>query len=479
VNRHRRFEQMLAAREMLTRDEREQLAAHLTGCLACRQSAEAYKGQDRFFDTLRQEVPRKSALSAVLASSAQGRISPQLRVYHRFPVPRKTGGIGRPQRITSLAILAILGVAILSGVVYAAGSIIRVYHPEHQVSPHEMQKLFWIPSLPPYQTVHYRSLDPLQAARESGYAVAYLRAPPADINASVGVDVLPYVGWTRQTFERQPVDPALRGLAIAIRSVVRYRGSGHTVILLLNEPSPVMIKTSELVLGEHTIHLSDGREAWTSSDLSSALPFIQPRSGTVNTLAWVTNHYVVSLSSDLPEAKLRQLAVNTLVLAPKALASQRSIPSTWPTPLPLERLPGRLQAAVSGVVTYQQHGTKLTVDYQFNLASYGQGALYGLDKWHDISISLVIPRALQRHTHGRIPHQTFPGGNGGIGGNNTLTVVGMSQNALAHALRHGVTVRLTWIDNSGRRQQLFHFPFTPAASCAHTGSPCVGISPGQ
>jgi len=27
-------------------------------------------------------------------------------------------------------------------------------------------------------------------------------------------------------------------------------------------------------------------------------------------------------------------------------------------------------------VNYRQRGTKLTIDYQFNLASYGQGALY-------------------------------------------------------------------------------------------------------
>lgn len=479
MNCHRRFEQMLAARGMLTGDERGQLAAHLTRCLTCRQSAEAYQSQDRFLDTLRQEVPRKSALSPVLASSGQGRTSEQQRGYRRFPVPRKTGAIGLPQRITSFVLLTILGLAVLSGVVYAAGSIIRVYHPEHQVSPHEMHKLFWIPSLPPYQTVHYRLLDPLRAAMESGYAVAYLRTPRANINTSVGVDILPHVGWPKQTRGPQPVDPALRGLAIAIRSVVRYRGGGHTVIVLLNEPSPVMIKTSELMLGEHTTHLSDGREAWASSNLSSALPFIQPRSGTVNTLAWVTNHYVVSLSSDLPEAKLRQLAVNTVVLAPKALASQRSIPTTWPTPLPLERLPRRLQAAVSGVVNYRQRGTKLTIDYQFNLASYGQGALYGFDTWHDISMSLVLPRALQRHTHGRIPHLTFPGGNGGTGGNNTLTIVGMSQNALTHALRQGVTVRLTWIDNSGRRHQLFHFPLTPAAPCTHKKSSCSRMLPGQ
>lgn len=334
-----------------------------------------------------------------------------------------------------------------------------------------LSRFFLAPALPPYQNVHYRLLDPDRAARESGYAVAFLETPPTDTAASVGVDIWPYVGWPKHPSGPQPTDPKLRGLGVAIRSLVRYQGGGHTVIVLLNEPSPTAIQTRELILGEHTVHLPGGQEAWASADQSSALPFIHPRPitipyahpylGTVNTLAWVEGHYVVSLWSDLPEGRLRQLAATTTVVLPNPLPSQRHIPSTWPTPLPLDRLPARLQAIVTGGATYQQHGAKLTVSYLFNFASYSQGALYGLDKWHNVSVTVVFPAALQRHTRDPVPHQTVAGGTFGTGGDSTFQVAGMASGTLARALRQGITVRLAWTEHQQRRRQTFHFPLTP------------------
>jgi hypothetical protein len=482
MNHHRRFEQMLAARGLLTPDERAQLAAHLAGCPTCRQSAEAFDRQDRFLHTLSLESPPKSVLPAVLASPAA--VTRKHERYHRLLTPLGLQGAGLPRRMASLAVLAVLALAILSGAVYAAGSIIRVYHPEDHVSPTNAARLFWIPSLPPYPTVHYRSLDPRTAATQSGYAVAYLRTAPPDIAASVGVDISPHVGWPKQVSGPQPTDPRLRGLAIAIRSVVRYRGSGHTVIVLLNEPSPTAINTQELVLGERTIHLPNGQEAWASAALSSALPFIHsqpgtipftgPRSGNVNTLAWVVGHYVVSLWSDLSEARLRQLAAQAVVVPPAARPSQRGIPPTWPTPLPLERLPARLQAAVSGGVTYRRQGTTLTMRYTFDLSSYGQGALYGLDKWHNVSITVLFPPSLQRRTSDPVRRQTFPGGDGGIGGDTTFRVADMGSGPLAQAVRQGVTVHVAWTERGQRRRQSFHFPIIPAGACTHEGPVCAG-----
>jgi hypothetical protein len=104
------------------------------------------------------------------------------------------------------------------------------------------------------------------------------------------------------------------------------------------------VKTGDHVMATwpwtpRTVRLPDGQEAWASTGLSTALPFIQPRSGAVNTFAWVAGDYVVSLWSDLSEARLRQLAATTAVVPPNSMPSQRGIPSTWPTPLPLERLP--------------------------------------------------------------------------------------------------------------------------------------------
>lgn len=474
MNRHRGFERMLAARGMLSSDERERLVTHLVGCPSCRHRAAAFDQQDRFLHTLLLDLPPRSALPAVLASPA---LVPSRRKGNRMLLgPLGLAGSDLPGRVVSLAILAVLALAILSGAVYAAGSIIRVYHPEGHGSPATLGPLFWSPALPPYQIVHYRALDPRRAAQESGFAVAYLRDPPRDIRAMVGVNILPHVGWSKHASGPQPTDPKLRGLAVAIRSVVRYRGAGHTVIVLLNEPSPIAINTRELLLGEHTVHLPDGREAWASVGLSTGLPYIQPRSGTVNTLAWVEGHYVVSLWSDLPAASLQQLAATAVVVPPRATPSQRGIPATWPTPSPLDRLPARLQAVVSGGATYQRHGTKLTIAYLFNFAGYSQGALYGLDKWHNVSVTVVFPPALQRRTRDLVPHQTFGGGGFGTGGDSMFQVAGMTSDELARALGRGVTVRLAWTEHQQRRGQTFPFPLTPG-SCTAVGLVCATPAP--
>jgi hypothetical protein len=469
MNRHRAFERMLAARGMVTPEEREHLAAHLVGCPSCRQRAQVYDRQDQYLHTLSLDVPSSSVLPVVLAATAS--VTPRRGGFRSLLRPLGRSGTGLPGRMVSFAVLALLALAIVTGAVYAAGSIIHVYHPEDRPSPGSLSRLFLAPALPPYQNVHYRLLDPDRAARESGYAIAFLETPPIDTAASVGVDIWPYVGWPKLPSGPQPTDPKLRGLGVAIRSLVRYQGGGHTVIVLLNEPSPIAIQTRELILGEHTVHLPGGQEAWASADQSSALPFIHPRPitipyahpylGTVNTLAWVEGHYVVSLWSDLSEARLRQLAATTTVVLPNPLPSRRHIPSTWPTPLPLDRLPAHLQAIVTGGATYQQHGAKLTISYLFNFGSYSQGGLYGLDKWHNVSVTVVFPSALQRHARDPVPHQTVGGGNFGTGGDSTFQVAGMAPGALARALGQGVTVRLAWTEHQQRRRETFHFPLTP------------------
>ncbi|MGH2444040.1 MAG: hypothetical protein ACRDFX_12870, partial [Chloroflexota bacterium] len=110
-------------------------------------------------------------------------------------------------------VVLVLALAIVGGAAYAAGSIIRVASPE---SPSGLGgSVMWIPSLPPFQQVHYRPLDPARAGRESGYAIAYLREPPFHGSSSVGVDILPNVGWEKHESGPQPRDPRLRGLAIA------------------------------------------------------------------------------------------------------------------------------------------------------------------------------------------------------------------------------------------------------------------------
>lgn len=375
---------------------------------------------------------------------------------------------GRP--FAGIAAVLLAAVLITATVAYAANSILHVYHPE-QPGPAQLSRLFWVPSLPSYPAVRYRSLDPARAARESGYAVAYLRTPPPDLSASVGVDIFPHAGWPSAPTP-QPVNPRLRGLAIAIRSVVRYRGGGHTVIVLLNEPSPKAIATKLLVLGERTIHLTSGQDAWVSTDVSQALPYIRPRSGAVNVLAWTHRKYVVTLFSDVPLVRLREMATRIAVIPPNADPRQRRIPRFWPALLPPDRLPARLRAVVSGAATYKQRGTRLTIRYVVNFGSYSQGALWGLDKWQAVRLGIHFPPALQRRALSATPEARFGSGSGGTGGDISFNVRGLGQPQLARLLRGGMRVHLTWSEKGKSRGQSFLVPVIPVKECAKWDPVC-------
>lgn len=380
---------------------------------------------------------------------------------------------GRP--FAGIAAVLLAAVLVTATVAYAAKSILHIYHPEQPGSA-PLSRLFWVPSLPPYPTVHYRTLDPARAAHESGYAVAYIQKPPPDLGASVGVDISPYVGWPR-TVQPRLIAPRLQGLAVAIRSVVRYRGRGHTVIVLLNEPSPKAITTRLLVLGERTIHLVNGQAAWASTDVSGSLPFIRPRSGPVQVLAWADKQYVVSLFSDLPLALLRDMATDVAVIHPNANPRQRYIPRSWPAPLPPDRLPARLRAVISGAATYKQRGPRLTIRYAVDIGSYSQRALYGLDKWQDVRLRIGFPPALQRHALSSAPQARFGSGSGGIGGDISFSVRALGRQEIARLLRAGMQVRLTWSEQGTRRGQSFVVPVMAAKDCAAWDPECQRTIP--
>jgi len=470
---HGRFERLAAARSTLTPDEHDRLLVHLRTCRACRQRVEEYDRQDTFLRALALGESPRSAVATLIDTVSGASVAARMPFYRHLLATAGMKEARTPQRMAGLAVLFMLGLVILSTVAYAANSIIHVYRPEEPPSQRVLSRLFLAPLLPPYQTVHYRLLDPQRAAEQSGYALAYLHTPPADLDASVGVDILPHVGWQEHEPLPQPVRPDVAGLAMAIRSLVRYRGGGHTAIVLLNEPSPRVIETRELELGTRTVHLPDGREAWTSTDVSQSLPFVRPKSGPVQVISWVVDHYVVSIFSDLPPARLRLLAADVQVVAPKANPQQRRIPATWPTPLPLERLPARLQAVTSGSATYQRQGPTLTIRYFVDLGSYSQGALYGLDKWKDISIDIVFPPDLQRRSLDPAPHQQFPGGSGGVGGDVRFSAAGLKADAVTRLVRRSMDVRLTWTEKGERRRQTFHFPIVPAATCTFQPPTCA------
>ncbi len=479
MTEHGRFERMAAAPSTLTPDEHQQLLVHLRTCQSCRERATEYDRQDTFLRALALGESPRSDVATVIDGVGQAGVARRMPFHRHLLATFSMKEARTPQRLAGLAVLFMLGLMILSTVAYAASSIIHVYRPEEPMSRRVLSRLFVAPLLPPYQTVHYRSLDPQRAADQSGYALAYLRTPPAGLSASVGVDILPHVGWQEHEPLPQPVSPDVAGLAMAIRSLVRYRGGGHTAIVLLNEPSPRSIKTRELVLGSQTVHLPDGREAWTSTDVSQSPPYVRPKSGPVQVISWVVDHYVVSIFSDLPPARLRLLAADVQVVAPKSDPQQRRIPATWPTPLPLERLPARLHVVPGVTATYQRRGATLTIRYFIDLGSYSQGALYGLDKWKDVSIDVVFPRDLRRCSREPAPHQEFPGGSGSVGGDVRFSAAGLKADAVTRLVRRGMDVRLTWTEKGERRRQVFHFPIVPAMPCTFDRAACVPTKRGH
>ncbi|MGH2442408.1 MAG: hypothetical protein ACRDFX_04525, partial [Chloroflexota bacterium] len=267
----------------------------------------------------------------------------------------------------------------------------------------------------------------------------------------------------------QPKDPSLRGLAVAVRSVVRYRGDGHAVIVLLNEPSPLAIQNRKLLLGEHTVRLPNGQPAWASSG-TLGVPFIVPREGANNTLAWVSGHYVVSLWGNVSQATLQRLAVGTAVVPPRPAPFHRHIPANWPAPRPLDGLPSHLAAVMTGSVLYRQFGSTVHVTYQFDATTYSRPGLYGLLKWHHVRDTILFPPALRRRIDHPVPHQTFSG-DFGVGGDVKFAVSGIAPARLRRVLRQGVTVRLAWEERGRPRRQTFHFKFAPGKCAGGAGCP--------
>lgn len=231
-----------------------------------------------------------------------------------------------------------------------------------------------------------------------------------------------------------------------------------TVVVLLNEPSPAVIRTRELVLGQHTVRLTDGRDAWSSVDVSAGLYYVQPKSAGVQVLAWIVGAYVVSLWSDLPQVELRRLAEMTTVAPLSPRGTTHGIPRCWPTPQPPDRLPGQLHPIVDAHATYQRRGTTLTIRYLIQFGAYSQGALYGLDKWKDLTISVSFPAVLRSRTRDQLPHQNFgaDSGSGGTGGDLTFNTTGMSPKQLSSALRSGARVQLAWLERGIRHRRSFH-----------------------
>jgi hypothetical protein len=446
--RHEMYRRMVAVGTALTAREAQAVRTHMAGCPECTALSDSYARQDRFLQALRTEPLPAGTLEAVLHRVSDRRVQRGVSV----------GALFARGPLISVAALALI-LLVLSSVVYAAGTVIRVYLPESGSPPRSA--FFGVVVLPPYATVHYRAIDPATAARQSGYPLAYLRNPPPTLAKSVGVDILSGSGPTPPP-PAQP--PAYRGFVISVPSVVRYRGGGHTVIVLLNRPSQRIIRTRELELGQVTVHLPNGERAWASTDVSQSAPFVQPHSGAVNELSWVRGDNIVTLFSDLPQSRLKQLAADTTVSAGKPLA-QRSIPASWPAPQPLDRLPSRLNVVACGVVAYARHASALHVGYWASMDTYSQGALWGLDKWSNVSVDVLFAPALRIRNRAVLPHEHFAGGSFGFGGTVVLRMAGMTSQQVTRALKSGVTLRVRWTEKGHHRGTTVHLPMIRAESC--------------
>jgi len=336
----------------------------------------------------------------------------------------------RPLLGTATIILAVL--LVTASVAYAANSIIHVWPPERGLRSDV------VPignSLPPQSEQRYRTIDPARAARESGLPVAYLSYIPPALHGSVGVQLVEPVPWPEPQ----------RTMPEQIRSTVRYRGSEHTLLVTLFELAPQVIEKHPVLVGEHTVHLPNGKDAWAS---------VQPQEVVPSWVTMVRDGYLVSLYSDLPLSEVEQLATSVTVAPPLGDASTRGIPATWPTPLPADTpIPG-VDIAVMGSVgrDLSSHPPRLT--YFLKIGNRGTGHK------ENMMLTLVLPSGLSfggdspgsEHT---IP--SFGSGNGAVGGDLPLVITDPA------AFDQGLDVRVTWTENGVRGERTFHLPFSPAS----------------
>lgn len=340
----------------------------------------------------------------------------------------KTPTPGFPRWATGLAAMLLLA-AVMTGTVVAAVSYLRVERPEEPSGEIAM----FPPILPPAGSELYRPMDPARAAKESGLAVAYLRQPPAGVAEKVEVDVRP---------QADRADPD--EVSIAIRSLVRYRGNGHTVLVVLDEPSPAMARKELLSLGDRTIRLSDGREAWVSE---------HPEWPQGNAVASVVDRYVVVVASDLPAEQVRALASRVVVAPPSGEPAERGIPSSWPLPATEASDADGVEMTVSGDI--ESGGTEdrpyLRFDCTIGQSRGGEA--------EDVRVQVAFPPALEGRkleAYPAIPYgKTGPGWRAGFGGEIAFDTSGMGAPAVRNALGQGITVRVTWTEDGQPRQRTF------------------------
>jgi hypothetical protein len=347
--------------------------------------------------------------------------------------PRGTRGAGvLRRRLPSLAAALLLALILAGTVVYAA-SLLRVHPPEEPVRGGAAADIIVPPLLPPAGEERYRLMDPARAAEESGLPLAYLPQPPAgldEVAVSLGA-------------QRAPADAA--EVSMAIRSLVRYRGGGHTLLVVLDEPSPGMALKHSLALGERTVRLPDGREAWAET---------HPEWPQANAVSTVVDRYVVVVASDLPEERVRELAGRVVVSPPSGAAAERGIPAGWPAPLAQEPA-STADVVVTGDVDGGASGDRASLSFDLSIGNRGGRSA------DDVRVAVEFPRALRDRALEDYPgppvQDMGPSERSGFGGEVAFDTSGMDPAAVRAALAEGIRVRVTWTDDGQPEQRVFGF----------------------
>ncbi len=348
------------------------------------------------------------------------------RWWHRFAAPAHPAF---SRALMGVAVLAL--VVAVAGTAATASSRIRVYRPEGPKGGAPIGA----PLLPPECAVPYRPADPATTARESGRALAYLPEPPTEVSDTVEVGVL-------------PAGPALPAAtrAMHIHAIVRYQGGGHTVLVALDEPSAGLAAQGALDLGERTIRLADGREAWAST---------HPNLRQGNMVAWVAEGYIVIVASDLPAETVATLAGRVVVAPTVAGAAGDTSPSAPPVSEACRTTApgGPADLAVSGEVRQGGRGNRPELTYDVQLGNRGDGTA------EDVRVAIEPPTALAAHVVDPAAPRTFgrqgPGQLSGLGGTITFDVAGLDPAVVRAALVEGVTVRVTWTEGGEAREGAF------------------------
>ncbi|MDQ2740702.1 MAG: hypothetical protein M3Z66_00110 [Chloroflexota bacterium] len=211
--------------------------------------------------------------------------------------PAHRAEIWRGRQALRLGTALVLGAALVGTVVYAATSVIRVHLPEQPLT----RKV--VPYFLPTAMRHYTFENPATAG---GRPVAFLGHPPASFSRSIAVSLSSPFNWNG--------NPAIDAV---VRSTVRYRGTGHTVLVTMFEPSPKDVGTKVFELATKTMHLANGQRAWSSSSPGRALDRdIQPPAQTVNGVEFTHGRFIVGVFSDLPVPAVSALAAQVVVRVP-------------------------------------------------------------------------------------------------------------------------------------------------------------------